>query len=186
MSTIEASPYLSQASASGGRPPRRLLLGMMLAVFFSGGVIGSGSTLMVINRRIAENEKHYDPIIVGQKVAKELEEKLSLSEEQAAKVDRIMKDHMAAIDLLRREVIFPRMREQFEQMKDQVDAVLDDQQRAQYHGWLEERRKRVCPPPGSRGNGTHRRPGKDADAAKPATQSESSQNADATGVEVAK
>jgi hypothetical protein len=155
MSTTEASPYLSHFPASSGQPPRRLLLGVVALVFVSGGVIGSGSTLMIINRRIEENETRHDPKKVGRRVANDLKGMLSLNDGQAVEVDRIMKDHMAAIEQLRQEVIIPRMREQFEQMKNQVDAVLDGEQRAQYHAWLEERKKRVCPPPGASGNGVH-------------------------------
>lgn len=174
MTTIEAPTYLPQTSASGGRPPRRLLLGMMLVMFVSGGGIGAGSTLMLINRRIEENENRHDPKIVGQRVVQELTEKLSLNDEQAAEVDRIMNDHLDAIDRLRREVIFPKMRDQFEQMKEQVDAVLDDQQRAQYHAWLEERKKRVCPPGGAHGHNGHNRTSKDAQSGTTATTNPSS------------
>lgn len=162
MSTTESSPYLSHFPASSGSPPRRLLLGVVALVFVSGGVIGSGSTLMIVNRRIEENEQHCDAAKVRKRVADELTEKLSLDGEQSAEVDRIMNDHIAAIDRLRREVIFPKMREQFEQMKEQVDAVLDDGQRAQYHAWLEERKKRVCPSTGARGNGNRQPSRKDA------------------------
>jgi hypothetical protein len=164
MTTIEAPTYLPETSASGGRPPRRLLLGMMLVMFVSGGGIGAGSTLMLINRRIEENENRHDPKMVGLRVAQELTEKLSLNEEQAAEVERIMNDHMAAIDRLRRDVIFPKMRDQFEQMKEQVDAVLDDQQRAQYHAWLDERKKRVCPPNGAHGHNGHNRNSNDGES----------------------
>ncbi|HWB09437.1 MAG TPA: hypothetical protein VG826_09445 [Pirellulales bacterium] len=154
MSTLEAPTYVPHAAAGGGRRPRRILLGMMVAVFFSGGVIGSGSTLMVVNRRIKESEQPRPVPDWCRKIVAELEEKLSLSEEQTAQVDQIMKDHLAALDRLRREVFFKAIREQFKQMEDQVNAVLDDQQSVQWHAWLEERRKRVCPT-----NGRTQKPG---------------------------
>jgi hypothetical protein len=162
MSTSELSTYAPQApvpqttAAGGRRPPRNLLLGMMVAVFFSGGVIGSGSTLMLINRRIEDNEKHHnDPVIMGHRVVEELQEKLSLDEAQTTEVDQIMKDHFAALDRVRREDFFPKIREQFKQMEDQVNAVLDNEQRTQWHAWLDERRKRVCPPNGRHNFGSH-------------------------------
>ncbi|HVX11444.1 MAG TPA: hypothetical protein VHC22_09705 [Pirellulales bacterium] len=145
MSTAQSSTYVPAGAAAGRRPPRNLLLGMMVAVFFSGGVIGSGSTLMLINRRIEDNARHYDPIKSAEKVTSELEVKLSLDSGQAAQVEQIMKDHLAALDRLRREVFFKKIREQFKQMEDQVNAVLDDEQRTQWHAWLAERQQRVCP-----------------------------------------
>ncbi|HVA44941.1 MAG TPA: hypothetical protein VNH11_01020 [Pirellulales bacterium] len=146
MSTTETTWPVPQTAATGGRPPRRLLLGMMVAVFCSGGVIGSGASLMLINRRIEDSAKRHDPVIVGHQVASELEEKLSLSEEQVSQVDRIMKEHLASMDRLRREVFFPKIRESFTQMNEAVAAVLNDEQRVQWTAWLEERRQRVCPP----------------------------------------
>ena len=163
MSTSELSTYAPQATgpqsmgAGGRRPPRNLLLGMMVAVFFSGGVIGSGSTLMLINHRIEDNEKHHnDPVIITGRVVKELEEKLSLNEQQTAQVQKIMKDHLAALDRLRREKFLPVIREEFNQMEGQVNAVLDDEQRSQWQAWLAERRQRVCPPGGRHGYSGHR------------------------------
>jgi hypothetical protein len=146
MITSEVSSSVPQTASGGRRPPRRLLLGMMVAVFFSGGVIGSGSTLMLINRRITDNEKHHDPAKTSQRIISELTEKLSLSETQTAQVEQITKDHLAALDRLRREVFFKMIRDEFKQMEDQVSAVLDDEQRAKYHAWLDEKRQRLCPP----------------------------------------
>lgn len=155
-SDSELSGYLPQTASGGRRPPRRLLLGMMVAVFFSGGVIGSGSTLMLINRRIEANERHHDPAKTSQRIVSELAEKLSLSEKQTAQVEQITKDHLASLDRLRREVFFKMIRDDFKQMEDQVNAVLDDEQRATYHAWLEEKRQRVCPPGVRHGHSSHR------------------------------
>ncbi|HEV3342350.1 MAG TPA: hypothetical protein VG125_18415 [Pirellulales bacterium] len=145
MSTLEAPTYVPQSATGGRRPPRRILLGMMVLVLLSGGAIGSGSTLLVINSRIKENEKGHKIDDWSGRIVSELQEKLSLSEKQTAQVGQIMKEHLAALDKLRREVFFKKIRDQFKQMEDQVDAVLDEQQHAQWHAWLEERRKRVCP-----------------------------------------
>lgn len=161
MSSVEATWDVPHA-AGGRRPPHRLLLGMMVAVFFSGGVIGSGATLMIINRQ--ENARRHDPMIAGQQAAAELTEELSLTDEQAAQVDRIMKDHLAAMGRLRRDVFLPAIRDAFEEMKSGVAAVLDDEQRVKWNAWLEERRKRVCPPGGHSRSG-HAHHGK-ADGAK--------------------
>jgi hypothetical protein len=108
---------------------------------------------MVINSRIKENEKPRKIPDWSRQIVSELEEKLTLSEKQTAQVDQIMKDHLAALDRLRREVFFKKIGEQFKQMEDQVDSVLDEQQSMQWHAWLEERRKRVCPT-GGRGHGS--------------------------------
>lgn len=166
MSTTETTWDAPYAAAGGRRPPRRLLLGMMVAVFLSGGVIGSGATLMIINRRMEENAKPHDPRLVGQKVAAELRETLSLSDEQAAQVDRIMKDHMAAMGRMQREEFFPKIRDAFKQMNDDIAGVLDDDQRVKWNAWLEERRKRVCPPGdhGRTGHKNFRKPGSGTDS----------------------
>jgi hypothetical protein len=157
MITNELPAYVPQVAAAGrGRPPRKLLFAMMVAVFASGGVIGSGSTLMVINRRIEDNERHHDPALTSQRIVGELSEKLSLNEEQTAQIEQITQDHLAALDRLRRDDFFPKIREQFKLMEDQVNAVLGDEQRAQYHAWLEEKRQRVCPPGNRHGRGARR------------------------------
>lgn len=148
-------PSYPQTASGGRRPPRRLLLGMMVAVFFSGGVIGSGSTLMFIHRRIEDNEKHHDPGKTSQRIITELTEKLSLSEQQTAQVEQITKDHLAALDRLRHEVFFKMIRDEFKQMEDQVNGVLDDEQRAKYHAWLDEKRQRLCPPGARHGHTAH-------------------------------
>jgi hypothetical protein len=172
MSTLEAPTYVPQTATDGGRRPRRILLGMMVAVFFSGGVIGSGSTLMVVNRRIKENESPRDPVKWSERIVSELEEKLSLSEKQTEQVKQVMKEHLAALNRLRRETFAPRIREQFEQMKDQVDSVLDDEQRSQWHAWLDERQNRVCPSGGRAHNG-HNRPAMEAGEGAAAAQPKS-------------
>lgn len=155
VSSSDLSTYVPQTASGGRRPPRRLLLGMMVAVFFSGGVIGSGSTLMLIHRRIEANERHHDPAKTSQRIVSELAEKLSLSEKQTAQVEQITKDHLASLDRLRREVFFKMIRDDFKQMEDQVNAVLDNEQRATYHAWLEEKRQRVCPPGVRHGHSSH-------------------------------
>lgn len=157
MSTIEAPTYVPRTDTGYGRPPRRIVLGiMMVLVFLSGGVIGSGSALMLVNNRIKEDEKPRDPGPWSEKIVSELQGELSLSKEQTAQVDQIMKDHLAALVRLRREVFFVEIRKQFKQMEDQVDSVLDEQQSVQWHAWLEERRKRVCPTSGRGHNGSGR------------------------------
>lgn len=156
MISSEVPTYVSPTATGGGRPPRRLLFGMMVMVFFSGGVIGSGSTLMLINRRMEDNERHHDPARTSQRIVDELQEKLSLNDPQTTQVERITKNHLAALDRIRREVFFPAIREQFKQMEEQVSAVLDDEQRAAYHAWLDEKRQRVCPPFSRHSRGPHR------------------------------
>lgn len=154
-SGAEPSGYVAQLAGGGRRPPRRLLLGMMVAVFFSGGVIGSGSTMMFIHRRIEANEKHRDPGGASRRIVSDLAEKLALSERQTAQVEQITKDHLASLDRLRREVFFNMIRDEFKQMEEQVSAVLNGDQRTQYHAWLEERRQRLCPPGARHGHHAH-------------------------------
>jgi hypothetical protein len=139
---------------------------------------------MIINSRIEDNERHHnDPVFISERVVKELDEKLSLSDVQTTQVEQIMKDHFAALDRLRREVFFAEIRKQFKQMEDQVNAVLDDEQRTQWHAWLDEKRKRVCPLGGrynfgAHGNNTYRSgPPKGATASQPANPIVESPNA---------
>lgn len=134
----------SQPVMSGRLPPRRwLTLAMMATVFISGAVIGSGSTMIVINRRVEEaSNRHWNAAC--EKMLPVLRSELDLSDEQYADVEQIIRRHLAKLNEIRDEVIRPAIREEFAQMEMQVSAVLDEQQNERWLAWLEERRKRVC------------------------------------------
>lgn len=142
MSITEAT--WSQAVMSGRLPPRRwLTLAMMATVFISGAVIGSGSTMIVINRRVEEaSNRHWNAAC--ERMLPTLRSELDLSDDQYAEVEQIIRRHFAKLNEIRDEVIRPAIREEFAQMENQVSAVLDDQQNDRWKTWLEERRKRVC------------------------------------------
>lgn len=156
MSTSEATWSQSPISptALGGRlPPRRwLTLAMMATVFISGAVIGSGSTMIVINRRVEEaSSRHWNAVC--EKMLPALRSELELSDDQYADVERIIRRHLSKLNEIRDDVIRPIIREEFAQMEGQVSAVLDDEQNARWLAWLEERRQRVCS-----GSAAHRKP----------------------------
>ncbi|HJT33824.1 MAG TPA: hypothetical protein VJ783_17390 [Pirellulales bacterium] len=129
---------------SGRLPPRRwLTMAMMATVFISGAVIGSGSTMIVINRRVEEaSNRHWNAAC--ERMLPTLRSELDLNDGQYAEVEQIIRRHFAKLNEIRDEVIRPAIREEFAQMENQVSAVLDEQQNERWTAWLEERRKRVC------------------------------------------
>ncbi|HEX7449974.1 MAG TPA: hypothetical protein VF306_20610 [Pirellulales bacterium] len=134
-------------------PPRRwLTLAMVATVFLSGAVIGGGSTMIVINRRVEEaSSRHWNAVC--EKMLPTLRSELDLSDDQYAEVERIIRRHLGKLNEIRDEVIRPAIREEFAQMDGQVSAVLDDKQNDRWLAWLEERRQRVCS-----GSAAHRKP----------------------------
>lgn len=160
MSTSEATNLESTPSTPtwpqstlGGLPPRRwLTLAMMATVFISGAVIGSGSTMIIVNRRVEEaSSRHWNAVC--EKMLPALRSELDLTDDQYAQVEQILRRHLGNLNQIRDDVIRPAIREEFEQMKQQVSAVLDEPQNARWTAWLEERRQRVC------GNGAaHHKP----------------------------
>ncbi len=142
MSTSEAT--WSQSISGERLPPRRwLTLAMMATVFISGAVIGSGSTMIVINRRVEEaSNRHWNAVC--EKMLPALRSELDLSDDQYADVELIIRRHLGKLNEIRDDMIRPIIREEFAQMEKQVSAVLDGEQNERWLAWLEERRQRVC------------------------------------------
>lgn len=165
MSTSEATWSQPTWSASGGgrlpqrRLPQRrwLTLAMIATVFISGAVIGSGSTMIVVNRRVEEaSSRHWNAVC--ERMLPALRSELELTDDQYADVEQIIRRHLAKLNEIRDEVIRPAIREEFAQMEQQVSAVLDERQNDRWLAWLEERRQRVC------ANGASHRPPRAGDA----------------------
>lgn len=147
MSTTETTWYSPAAERGAGPPSRRWMLGLMACIFVSGTVIGGGSTMIVVNRRMEEAAgRHLDAVC--SRMVPALQKELNLSDDQTQEVAATVRRHLTKLDEIRETVIRPAMASEFKQMEEQVAAVLDADQKERWHSWLEERRKR-CRLPGA-------------------------------------
>jgi len=110
------------------RPPRRRawLRGLLLVVIFlSGGIVGSGSTLLAVRHRVLHTIHH--PQEMPATVAARLRRVLGLSDKQAQQIETILRNRQREIQTIRRE-FRPRLEQQLDQLTDEVAEVLDDKQ----------------------------------------------------------
>jgi len=106
------------ASAAPAAPsrlrPRRTWFTVLLClvIFFAGGVVGVGGTLLRIGHQTREALRN--PARIPHRIALNLQSRLDLSEDQTARVETIVKRRQARLLAAR------------EQLMDDVDPVMDD------------------------------------------------------------
>lgn len=124
------------------RQRRWLSFAMMVLVFGSGSVIGSGLTMIAVNDKYDARLKN--PPSCRDHVLPAMQRELDLSEDQATKVKAILTDHDRAMGKIWMDM-GPKWREQLKRLEEQVNGVLTADQQAKWHAWLEQRRRRVWP-----------------------------------------
>ncbi|MFA6242281.1 MAG: hypothetical protein WC655_15210 [Candidatus Hydrogenedentales bacterium] len=100
-------------------------------VLVSGIVIGSAGTATVIRRGIADAVQH--PEQSAARATKRLRRQLDLSEQQAQQVEKILSERTKAFGDIYRDNL-PRIAQEIATTKEQVGAVLTDEQRLK---WLD-------------------------------------------------
>jgi hypothetical protein len=136
MSVGVNQPNLPEPGAS--LPPRRnrgMFLGLMAAVFLSGGVVGGGTGMLITQQKFSDCLRH--PERMSARMVAMFRSELGLTEDQAKQVDEIVQRHHEQIEAIRSEVR-PRFSAEWNSMHEEVKAVLTEEQRTK----LEEMRER--------------------------------------------
>lgn len=168
--------------ATAIRQRRWVSLAMMILVFGSGTVIGSGLTMIAVKDKYDAGFKN--PPRSCDHVLPVMQRELHLSDEQSGQVRTILNDHDKAMGKMWLDMR-PKVREQLKHLEDQVNGVLTAEQQATWHAWLEQRRRRFW---GSASHGGRRHdygkkppqagfgPGKDREPANAETRDEASKS----------
>ncbi len=130
---------------AAGQPvrSRAMFLGLLGAVFLSGGVVGGGVGMLFTQEQF-KNCLRY-PERMPERILNMFRSELGLSDEQAEKVGEIVRRHHEQIEAVRAEV-HPRMSAEFNAIHAEVSAVLNERQRLKWDE-LRERLRRDFPPP---------------------------------------
>lgn len=122
-------------------PPRRhrgMFIGLLVAVFLSGGVVGGGVGMLFTQQQFSDCLRHPERML--QRMMSMFRSELNLSDEQAKQVDEIVRRHHEQIEAIRAEV-HPRFSAEYSAMHEEVKAVLSEEQRARWDELRERFRK---------------------------------------------
>jgi hypothetical protein len=124
------------------RPWRSLLLG--LVILFCGILIGAGITVIALHKVVLYAIHH--PEQVPSRITERLRGKLGLSDDQAKKIRAILNERQKAFQALRRATR-PKMEREIERLKEDVAAVLDENQARKWRKRFDTLRRQWIPPP---------------------------------------
>jgi hypothetical protein len=140
-------PPVGSRSTPGALPRRWLRLGirllLFLVIFLSGGVVGVGTTLLVLRHSFLVTVNNPDR--VPGYLAAHLRRKLDLTEQQTAQVEDIFRRRQVVLQGIRRRVQ-PEIEVQLDQVEKEISNVLDDQQRPKWQQDFRELRRTWIPP----------------------------------------
>lgn len=125
--------------------PRRrtwLVVVLWLIIFGSGVVVGAGSTLWVVRNRVLYGIQHPERAPAG--LARHLQRMLGLDDAQRAQVEQIFERRQKELQKVRR-AFQPEVEAQLDQVEQEVSAVLNDVQRAEWQSRFRELRVRWLP-----------------------------------------
>lgn len=125
--------------------PRRrtwLYVVLWLIIFGSGVVVGAGSTLWVVRNRVLYGLQHPERAPAG--LARHLQRMLDLDDTQRAQVEQIFERRQKELQKVRR-AFQPEVEAQLDQVEQEVSAVLNDVQRAEWQSRFRELRDRWLP-----------------------------------------
>ena len=121
------------------KPRRWLVMLTALLIFISGLIVGAGGATFVIIRNAQERMRHQEripPRIVGF-----LRSRLDLTDEQAAKIEQVLRERQSAFQAIRREVA-PRIESELELARDKINEILTPEQRAKWEEIFSSMRRR--------------------------------------------
>ena len=148
-----------KAAAGPLRPRRRRVWPMVLlsvVILLSGMAIGSGITLLWIQRIVLNRFRH--PERVPAEMTARLRYRLRLTDEQAKQVEQILRDRQQRLRAIFRE-IRPRAQAEWERMRAEVAEVLTPEQAKKWNDYFSAVRRRWSlngrgrPGAGMRGHG---------------------------------
>lgn len=119
-------------------------LSLSLVLLVSGGVIGAGFTLIVVLHRVQVMIKN--PELFATQATKRLTSALDLSEEQARRVNAILREHQDDIRDIRREVR-PQIDRQLDLLREDIARELTPEQAKRWRAFIAKKRRVWMPPP---------------------------------------
>lgn len=145
MSESSSSPTeVRRCSVSATRPRRRVWVRILLSlvIFVSGGVAGTGVTLIAVRNRALYMIHHPDktPTLIAGRIGRSLR----LSDAQVQQVETILGQRQRAIQGIRRE-FQPRVERELDRVEEEISQVLDDEQRARWRKHFERLRSTWVP-----------------------------------------
>ena len=105
----------------------KVLLGIV--ILLCGIIIGAGGTAAVMQKLIHRVFEH--PEELPEMITSRMEKKLDLTSEQAVEVKRVLDVRIGNIQEIMKEV-HPRIHEELTSLRDEVDEVLDEEQRKKW------------------------------------------------------
>ncbi len=114
-------------------------------VFFAGAVVGGVSGAMFVKHRFHLRPK--DPRLAPQRIARAMQWKLDLTEEQARGVEAVLADRLEVLLECHRQV-YPRIEAEMMLAQEEVAQLLTPEQASQWRRWFSRRfREHWRPPP---------------------------------------
>jgi hypothetical protein len=144
----ELTPIALEAGLPTPQKPRRwrsVVLG--LVIFTCGLTIGAGVTVIVVRKMIVHAITH--PEELPQRITQRLRSKLSLTDEQAARIRSIIAKRQRAIQEIRRE-FQPRLEKELDSAEEEVAAVLGPEKAKPWRKRLDQLKRLWLPPPPDR------------------------------------
>jgi len=123
------------------RRSKFVLLLYLLLVFASGVVVGALGYRTLFHGRVQALGRP-SPEEFRQKFIAELNSRLHLTPQQVQQLNAILDRTRQRFEKLENEVLRPQKRLILKQQSDEIRAILDEQQRAEFDKWLEERAAR--------------------------------------------
>jgi hypothetical protein len=136
-------PPQAPAGLPAPRPRRWRSLLLALLIFVSGAIVGGGLTLIRARHGMWWAIQH--PEEAPTRIAARLRWKLGLSDDQTEQVEAIVRKRQQDLQAIRREV-HPRVIGELDRVEAEIDYVLNDSQRAQWHVLFARLRERWIPP----------------------------------------
>jgi hypothetical protein len=146
---VEAADQEPAREPLAAGPPvrhRGMFMGLLAAVFVSGGVVGGGLGMMFTQQQFSDCLRH--PERMPERMMGMFRSELKLTDEQTKQVEEIVRRHHEQIEALRAE-IRPRFSAEFNAIHTEVSAVLSETQRTTWNEMRERFRKDF--PRGKRG-----------------------------------
>lgn len=120
---------------------RRIVLALL--IFIGGAACGAGIATVVIVRSVQHSMRH--PELAPARVTDRLTRRLDLTPAQADQVRQIIRTRQQSLLDIRRDVQ-PRVDMQLTALEDEIDAVLNDEQREKWRALVQQFRKTWLPP----------------------------------------
>jgi len=115
-----------------------------LVIFICGALAGAGLSSILLTNLMANRFRH--PELMLKRMMSELTKTLELSPEQQIKVEIILQKNREEMDAMFREEIRPKVDARFNSMREEIAAVLDEKQAAEWKQNFDQIRKRFGPP----------------------------------------